>query len=284
MKKSLLLFTFLISAVSFAQTFDQVSTSYPTCFGMCDGSVVFSTTTTPGPFTAILTNSSSCPNATVQSSTGNTITISGLCTCVSDYSVSFYNASMVLVGLELLQIPITSTVALTLQTPTVNPAACSTCCDGSVFVSYSGGYSPPPNNATVTLDGNDVGANYFPIPTVCVGQHTVCVTDLANCMACNSFSVGFVPNVGLMENAENSPFSVFPNPANDKITFISNGEDLPQSLKFLNVNGKESYSFRIPSNQNHKFELNISDIPNGVYIIEMPSRFGILRQKLIKMN
>jgi len=284
MKKTLLtIFTF-VSICFNAQSFVQLSTSYPTCFGVCDGSVVFSTTTTPGPFTAVITNSSSCPNTTVQSSGGNTITINGLCTCVSDYTVSFYNSSMVLVGFELLQVPITATSALVMQTPTTNPAVCSSCCDGSVYVSFSGGYVPPPNSATVTLDGNNVGANYFPIPTVCVGQHTVCVTDLANCKVCNSFSMTFVPNVSTSELNSNIKFSLFPNPANDKIDLVSTGNYFLEEIRFLDINGKLSYSQKILSPTSQKLEINIGTLSKGVYIAEIITPIGIVRQKLIKLE
>lgn len=275
-----------LSVFAFSQTtFSLIGISYPTCFGTCDGSAVFTPTTAiSGPFTAVLSNSSSCPNTTVQSSIGNTITISGLCPCVSDYSVSFYNSSMVLVGFELLQIPITSTTALVMQTPTTNPAVCSSCCDGSVYVAFSGGYVPPPNSATVTLDGNNVGANYFPIPTVCVGQHTVCVTDLANCIVCNSFSMGFVPNVGISELHSDLKFSLYPNPTTDNIDLLTTGNSFAQEIRFLDINGKLSYSQKIPLATGQKITITISTLPKGVYIAEIVTATGTSRQKLIKLE
>ena len=275
-----------LSVFAFSQTtFSLIGISYPTCFGTCDGSAVFTPTTAiSGPFTAVLSNSSSCPNTTVQSSIGNTITISGLCPCVSDYSVSFYNSSMVLVGFELLQIPITSTTALVMQTPTTNPAVCSSCCDGSVYVAFSGGYVPPPNSATVTLDGNNVGANYFPIPTVCVGQHTVCVTDLANCIVCNSFSMGFVPNVGISELNSDLKFSLYPNPTTDNIDLVTTGNSFAQEIRFLDINGKLSYSQKIPLATGQKIMITISTLPKGVYIAEIVTATGTSRQKLIKLE
>jgi hypothetical protein len=286
MKKILCSFLIAISGCVFSQTtFSLIGTSYPTCFGVCDGSAVFTPTTAiSGPFTAVLTNSSSCPNTTVQSSIGNTITIGGLCPCISDYSVSFYNSSMVLVGFELLQIPITSTIALVMQTPTTNPAVCASCCDGSVYVAFSGGYLPPPNSATVTLDGSNVGANYFPIPTVCVGQHTVCVTDLANCIVCNSFSMGFVPNVGVNELNSDHEFSIFPNPATDKLDLVFTGNYIPEEIKFKDINGKLSYSQKIPSSGSQKIEIHISSLPKGVYVAEIITPVGVFRQKLIKLE
>ncbi|MBP9068455.1 MAG: T9SS type A sorting domain-containing protein [Bacteroidia bacterium] len=286
MKKILFSFLITLSACAFSQTtFSLIGISYPTCYGVCDGSAVFTPTTAiSGPFTAVLSNSSSCPNTTVQSSIGNTITIGGLCPCVSDYSVNFYNSSMVLVGFELLQIPITSTIALVMQTPTTNSAVCSSCCDGSVYVAFSGGYLPPPNSATVTLDGSNVGANYFPIPTVCVGPHTVCVTDLANCVVCNSFSMGFAPNVGINELNSDRTFSFFPNPTTDKLDLMFTGNNIPEEIRFLDINGKLSYSQKTSSPRGQTIEINISSLPKGVYVAEIVSSMGLFRQKLIKLE
>ncbi|MBK7311115.1 MAG: T9SS type A sorting domain-containing protein [Sphingobacteriaceae bacterium] len=286
MKKILFSFLIALSACAFSQTtFSLIGISYPTCYGVCDGSAVFTPTTAiSGPFTAVLTNSSSCPNTTVQSSIGNTITIGGLCPCVSDYSVNFYNSSMVLVGFELLQIPITSTIALVMQTPTTNSAVCSSCCDGSVYVAFSGGYLPPPNSATVTLDGSNVGANYFPIPTVCVGPHTVCVTDLANYIVYNSFTLGFAPNVGVSELNSDHKFSLFPNPATDKIDLVFTGNYTPEEIRLIDINGKLSYSQKIFSQKGQKIEINIGTLPKGIYVAEIATPVGLVRQKLVKLE
>lgn len=285
MKKTLLALLLLISCSGFAQSnFSLNSISYPTCFGNCDGVAVFSTTTTTGPFTAVMSNTSGCPNSTVQTSTGNTITLSNLCTCASTYSINFYNSSMVLVGYELLQVPISATSALVLQTPTVDPAVCSTCCDASVYIVYSGGYEQPPtNNATVTLDGNNVIGSYNPIDSVCVGQHTVCIKDLANCVVCNTFSVNFVTHVGLQELRLNETFVMSPNPAYDKVTIRCGSTDKLSGIKLLDMNGKLILEHS-KTDPNSQLELYIGDLPSGVYSVEVSGSTHFLRQKLIKLD
>lgn len=285
MKKTLLAVLFFVSCSMFAQSNFMLNTiSYPTCFGNCDGVAVFSTTTTTGPFTAVLSNTSGCPNSTVQTSTGNTITLSNLCTCASTYSINFYNSSMVLVGYELLQVPISATSALVLQTPTVDPAVCSTCCDASVYVVYSGGYEQPPtNNATVTLDGNNVIGSYNPIDSVCVGQHTVCIKDLANCIVCNTFSVNFVTHVGLKETHLNETFVLSPNPANDKVTIHARTNGKLSHIKLMDMNGKLIME-RSDPDPNSPFELYIGELPSGVYSVEIQDSDHFLRQKLIKLD
>ncbi len=283
-KTKLIIVALLLSQFTFSQNFVPSNFSYPTCFGNCNGSVVFSTTTTTGPFTAVLNNSSSCPNTTVQSSTGNSITISGLCECASTYSINFYNSSSILVGFELLQVPITSTAPLVLNTPTVSPAVCSTCCDGSVHISWSDGYVPSNSTPTVTLDGNNISSSYFPNPTVCVGNHTVCVTDLANCTVCTTLTMNFVTHVGLKQNASLFDFVITPNPAQDRITISSELLNATNSLQFIDINGKIVLE-TLPNSESLKnYSIDISQLSAGVYVVEWENDKNIIfREKLIKM-
>jgi len=252
---------------------------------MCNGSVVFSTTMTPGPFTAILTNSASCPNSTVQSSTGNAVTISSLCTCSGNYTVSIFNSSNILVGFELLQVPITATSALTLMTPTINPALCPTCCNGSVYIGWSGGYAPTVTDATLTIDGSNIGSSYFPNPTVCVGQHTLCVTDLDNCEVCTTFSMGFAGVSGLKENYAFSQISISPNPSFDQIQINTSSSEPIGSIQCFDLDGKlvlQSYEGQGLSN---KISLDVFGLKPGIYLIEVLNKNNatIGRQKLVKI-
>ena len=283
-KTKLIIVALFLNQFAFSQNFVPSNFSYPTCFGFCDGSVVFSTTTTTGPFTAVLNNSSSCPNSTVQTSTGNSITISGLCECATAYSVSFYNSSSILVGYELLQVPVTASSPLVLNTLTISPAVCSTCCDGSLHVSWSDGYIPSNSTPSVTLDGNDISTSYFPNPTVCVGNHTVCVTDLANCKVCNTFTMNFVTHVGIKKDPSSSKFIIAPNPASDRLTISSELLNTIRAIRFLDINGKivlENLPF---SESAKKHPIDISHLPSGVYLIELESNNStVFRQKLIKM-
>ncbi len=284
-KKTLLILLLIIGNHIYSQTFSLVSISYPTCYGNCDGVAVFDpTTAVTGPFTAVISNTSGCPNSTVQSSSTNTISIGGICPCVGTYSVNFYDVNSILVGYELLQVPITSTSALVLQTPTVDPAVCSTCCEGSVYVAYSGGYESPPNNATVTLDGNNVIGSYFPIDSVCVGQHTVCVKDLANCIVCNTFSMNFVPHVGINELNAAQKFSMSPNPANDILIIRSLTNEAISEIRLMDMNGKTYLLKSNSSGSSLQKEFDLTEIATGVYIVEMGSAENFTHQKLVKLR
>lgn len=285
MKKILLALTLIITGITRSQTFSLVSMSYPTCFGNCDGVAVFvPTTAVTGPFTAIISNTSSCVNSTVQGSSVNSITISALCECAGTYSINFFDVNSILCGYELLQVPITATSALVLQTPTVDPAVCATCCEGSVYVTYSGGYAPPPNNATVTLDGVPVVDGFYPIDSVCVGQHTVCVKDLANCIACNSFSMNFVPHVSVKESGSGTTFHLSPNPANDRLLVQTITKEQFSEIKLIDLSGKVAIlKSNSPANAAQK-EFDLSGVPEGVYIVEIGTLGSLYRQKLVKVK
>ena len=276
----------VITKLGIAQGFVQSSFTPPTCFGMCDGNVVFTSTATTGPFTAVLTNSSSCPNSTVQNSSGNSVTISSLCPCSANYTVSIYNSSMILVGYELLQVPVTATAALILMTPTVNPAVCSTCCNGSVYVGWSGGFAPTANDATVTIDGLNVGSSYFPNPTVCVGQHTICVTDLSNCQVCTTFSMNYVGISGLIENAGNDHIILSPNPSYDQVFIHTNANEPVYSVKCFDMNGKLVIELNESSGFSNNFPLDVNSLQPGIYFIELTDKTNSLlgRQKLVKIE
>lgn len=287
MKKLIFLFiTLACTQLNLAQTFVQGNTQQPTCFNTCDGSVVYSTTTTAGPFTASLSNSSSCSNAIQQSSTGNTITITNLCVCAGVYTINFYNSSNIIVGSELLQVPITATTALILQTPSVNPAACSTCCDGQVYVNWAGGYVPSPSNPTITIDAVPVSVSASPNASVCVGNHTICITDLAGCVVCTTFSMGFVNTVGVVEQELSNNFSISPNPAKEELVIEYEFGSHPIQIRVYDLFGKIVLEEKEVHSLQKDLHLNIERLPVGVYFIELKNTQSVLvgRKKFIKLQ
>lgn len=284
--KTLLKFLFVLPFVQtvWSQNFVQGLTEQPTCFNSCNGSVVFTTTVTAGPFTATLSNGSSCSNAIQQTSTSNTITISNICACAGVYTVNFYNSSSVLVGSELLQIPITATAPLVVTTPTINPAVCSTCCNGEVYINWTGGYTPSPNNPTITIDAVNIGTASYPNASVCPGSHTVCVRDLAGCVVCSTFSMTYVTHVGLIEINTANLFELYPNPANSKITVSCIGNSDISRILIYDVYGKILLDRSEVKLQENKTELSIEHLDKGVYFIELRKTNGDIlnRKKFIR--
>ena len=74
-------------------------------------------------------------------------------------------------------------------------------------------------------------------------------------------------------------FSLYPNPASDIVTInIENNNNENVSLNIFNVVGSLVKSAILNQNQN---EINVSDLSNGVYVVEFQSQGKSERQKLI---
>lgn len=268
----------LAAGITDAQNFFQVNMSQPKCFNACDGSATFASTLTGGPFTAVLTNTGSCPNSTLQSSVGNSITLSGLCACSAIYTVSFFNSSNILVGTELLQVPVTATAPLILQTPTLTPAACPGCCNGEMYAEWNGGYAPAPNNPTLTLDGIDIGSNAAPYSSVCVGSHTLCVQDMAGCKVCTTFSMSYVISVGISESKVDKEISVYPNPFQDLLSVSADPSYEECTYTLLSADGRVLQSGKLPQNR----QIVTAGVAGGLYLLELRNQKGSLQRKKIQ--
>ncbi|MBK6521946.1 MAG: T9SS type A sorting domain-containing protein [Sphingobacteriaceae bacterium] len=62
------------------------------------------------------------------------------------------------------------------------------------------------------------------------------------------------------------------------------GNNIPEEIRFLDINGKLSYSQKTSSPRGQTIEINISNLPQGVYVAEIVSSMGLFRQKLIKLE
>jgi len=86
--------------------------------------------------------------------------------------------------------------------------------------------------------------------------------------------------VGISEtNSDNLDFSIFPNPASDIVTLnINNLINADLSLNIYNETGSLVKSEMLK--QNHR-QINIGDLSNGVYMVEIKSKEWTGKQKLI---
>ncbi len=287
MKKFLFVFlAFLFFQKLNAQNF-SISLTSPKCYQACDGMAVFTDTVgVGGPFTAVVTNSGSCTNSTVHPSTATSITISAMCACDAVYTVSIYNSSNALVAYEYIQFPVTSTAALTVATPTIIPATCPTCCTGSVYVTWHGGFTTPPNDPTLTINSNTI-SSHFPKDSICPGTHTLCATDLAGCKVCTTFTMGFTGGVGVTEEDFISAISVSPNPVSDALYVLSTYEGIIDRIRIYDVSGKTIYlSPKNSLSLTKTTRIEFAQIKPGIYFVEVSndSRQHKARYKVIKTN
>jgi hypothetical protein len=224
-----------------------------------------------------MTNSASCANSTLSSSSSSAITVMSVCPCSSDYTVSIFTGT-VLVGVDYVQFPITSTAALSVNVSSVNPVNCTGCCNGSAYVTWSGGNTQI-NSPTMAINGMTV-ASYTPATGLCQGSHTVCATDASGCTACSVFSVGFQTATSIAENQTATEIALFPNPALSEITLTLNTENT-SVITVYDLQGRTIIHREIVGSS---VKLDIGDLDNGIYLLEVSDsqHHPPLRKKFIK--
>ncbi|MBD79018.1 MAG: hypothetical protein CL840_08875 [Crocinitomicaceae bacterium] len=109
------------------------------------------------------------------------------------------------------------------------------------------------------------------------GTYTVCLTvstdEGCSNKTCESVEI---TTVGLQDlNGSDSKIVVFPNPTSDKFQLKVDGKDIT-SLRIFNLQGKEVYHSPAQT------EYDISELPQGNYVIELEGDEGIIRLSLIK--
>jgi hypothetical protein len=275
MKKILLLFT-LFAGLANAQNFDESHSQPPKCFGECNGSITFTTSSVSGPFTASLVNADACPNSTVQNSTVNSITINSICACPGAYTCSIYNASMAVVGTMVFQYINYAVAPLVVNTTTIGPASCSMCCDGEAYFSVSGGnqQSPP----TFSIDGAFI-ADAAPASSLCVGTHTVCVEDPSGCIACKEFQVNYEGgSTGLAESAGDKNLIVFPNPAIETLFIQSTKNKQVAKVILYDHTGRAIHYANLSNHVHGQQSIDISMLDSGFYALLAYDQSGRLLQ------
>ena len=85
--------------------------------------------------------------------------------------------------------------------------------------------------------------------------------------------------MGISEQQIIPEFAVYPNPANDRVKIINlNNEELEITL--LSIDGKAILKKRVI----HETELNVSDIPPGMYLSKALNDEGLVKVEKILIN
>lgn len=139
---------------------------------------------------------------------------------------------------------------------------------------------------TDTMSIDSLGVNFsFPRP-VATEYHWLAAGMKVPVLQINSTG-GFVTSIvyqdsirygllGELEQELEEP-SIYPNPASERIYINSNGNYLIQSLKVIDLNGKlfiNENSFNLPL-----ATIDISNLANGIYLIELNTDKGIVHSK-----
>jgi hypothetical protein len=110
------------------------------------------------------------------------------------------------------------------------------------------------------------------------GQPFVAFSDSSDSMKATVMNYDSV-FVGIKEQQQSS-FSVFPNPATDKITIeIAEGQ-APSQLSIMNLNGEEVLTRSLLK---PKTQIDISNLPGAVYFVRLTNDKTVEVRKFIKL-
>ena len=153
----------------------------------------------------------------------------------------------------------------------INNASCKTCCDGSVQVMVSGGRAP------YTYIPCDLEPKSM-VNGLCVGCYCFSVMDANGCIIKDTFCIDF--QVGLSELYSSTGFSVYPNPAHNKLIIqLDHFNSNNTTLTIYNMLGETVLSKKLIDKIAN---INIDFLDNGVYFICIYNGKETIRQKIIK--
>ena len=141
---------------------------------------------------------------------------------------------------------------------------------------WPNGYNSTGNSSTTVLSVHDMGPVTITDANGCTGTFPV---NKAN----KSLSSQNGSSTGVNENSdENKKISIYPNPANTNITIeYSFDDNADASISLINILGSKVLEQKIIGS-NHKMNLDISNLPNGIYVYSIIKDGAIIeKQKLI---
>lgn len=141
---------------------------------------------------------------------------------------------------------------------------------------------------TVTTSGTDSVHWTFGNSTTLVGDSVLYTFDSAQTVqitvsafsVCGNGTYSFViviDNISIQETTFHPDFIVFPNPGNDILNILMNGGNSPVIYcSLINISGMQVLEKHLElSDENGYPPLDISELPNGLYILEIDNGFGM---------
>jgi hypothetical protein len=235
------------------------------------------TYSTSGVYTDILTAANGCDSTVTTNLTVNPA-ISGAQTIVRcagesiNVGVNTYSISGVYTDVLTAANGCDSTVTTNL---TVNPAInIATSLSGTTITAIANPASYQwidCNNSNLIIAG---ATNQSFISTM-NGSYAVIVSQ----NGCNDTSACVsITNTGINAPNQNNELKIYPNPANEKV-IIELENLIGQHLKIVNAIGQVVYDAEI---KNKKIEIDLSDLANGIYTVQVQTAKGIVLKKLVK--
>lgn len=142
---------------------------------------------------------------------------------------------------------------------------------GSGFATYN--WHDNSTLQTLLIDGPKVKAGQF--------VYFVQTTDSSGCSYSDSIKVIITSTVGIADwNKKN--LIIYPTPTKENLqielpSILRNGE-----IKIINSEGKVVWKQQIKDNTKSKLNIQVSDIPKGLYIIKLETNSEVYKTKMIK--
>ena len=137
-----------------------------------------------------------------------------------------------------------------------------------------------PTGISVSPDGNKVyvscfGANTIDVINTAINQVTDTISVGDGPYSFGNFISTHISGIALPSLVSRN-ISVYPNPANNNITFENTHKGI---LEFINLQGQQIKTIKVASN---KINIDVSDLLPGMYVLKMITENGIMTKKFIK--
>lgn len=262
MRKILFIAAFMLFAgMLFAQpcglSLIVLSTSSGSC-GQCDGSITVSASNGTPPFVYSWSNNQTDSIATNLCGGTYTCTVTDADSCFSSGTIT-----------------LTQSPAVTFSVSVTEPS-CPTCCDGSATGNVLTG-NPP-----FLYDWSD-GATAQTDTGLCEGKYILCVTDANGCLSCDTIDLAADSAWGIEAYDPAAAFSIYPNPASDFISIeLKNKISGNAQLQIRAITGSVVYSQLLNVSQASSFEVNVSALAPGFYLISVETANGAFYRRFYR--
>ncbi len=157
-------------------------------------------------------------------------------------------------------------------TDTSTDASCSSCSNGSATINVSGGVPPLSHEWS---NGETTNS----IDSLTAGTYYATVTDGNGCVVNDSVTVGF--DVGVKQwTIDNGQLIIYPNPANETVTITA--EDIKEVVVSDLLGVQMMRLLRTDYNSNNDITIDISKLPQGIYLLRVQINDGWRVDKVVK--
>ena len=124
-------------------------------------------------------------------------------------------------------------------------------------------------------DNYTQGTNFTILPC----NASTSATDIMDWGETEDYNININAANSITENNEDFQFKIYPNPANDVITFYQTGNKMNE-LKVVNLQGQEVINLAM-NNTKAEISISVKDLPNGIYFVKLFNNQEITYKKFV---